>query len=333
MDIDAERKSLLRQYLLGILSEDELSRVEMQILSDKEFYDQVQAAEEELIDEYLNGELIRQDLIKFEQVFLATPEGNEQVELARMLRQYAADRTQPQAIKRAVDADKQLSVSAILLFLRAQFRQARLAFLFLLLIMMVAVVWLTIRVLRLQDEMGQLRASQTPSQSTIVEMEKEIVSLKTNIAQLAAELQQAQESKAVLEKEIAAMRINNGNRNLGPDSEQTALVAMTLKPGGARSNGLSNTIEITSHTKSVLLRLILSDNSYIRYNVVVESAEGRTIRTEQALAARSASGKHLRLTIPSEVLSAGDYLIKIFGLTNEGQAEGSDIFYFRILRK
>src|SRR6185436_20144513 len=91
MNVDEECGPMLRKYLLGMLSEDELGKVEARILADREFYDQVQAAEEELIDEYVNRELTNQDQSKFEQSFLSTPEGYEQVELARTLRVFALD--------------------------------------------------------------------------------------------------------------------------------------------------------------------------------------------------------------------------------------------------
>lgn len=332
MDIDTERRALLREYLLGGLSEDEVSQVETQMLADREFHYQVQAVEEELIDEYLNGELIRQDLVRFEDLFLSTPGGYEQVELARTLRQYAMDTTRAQAIKPAMTFEK-LPRWRVFSFPRQRFVQARIALL-VFFFLLASLVWLVTRVLHLQNEIDQLRAGRTQPDN-MVELQQEIHDLKASNEGLRAELRTEQERKALLEEEIAAIRANGKGkeRGSGPGVEESDLIAATLRPGGARGPDQRNTLEIKPDTKRVRLQLILSKARYKTYSAVVES-DSQTIWTARDLAVRrSAGGKNVQLTISTELLPAGDYLIKLNGITADGQSEESDIFYFRVMQK
>jgi cell division protein FtsB len=333
MNVDEECGPMLRKYLLGMLSEDELGKVEARILADREFYGQLLEAEEELIDEYLNGELTNQDQSKFEQSFLSTPEGYEQVELARTLSVYAQDAARIRTAETSTNDAKRWRIQTLGLFLQAKIPEARFALLVLLFFFVFVTTWLAIRVLRLQSEVGELRAASGTPQSVITELHQEISKLKDSNEHLAAELKLEQERKAVLEQQIAEARTNEdkvrtGNSN--SDNERLALVTAMLFPGGARGAGQRNIVKITPDTKQVRLRLALSGNSYKTYNAIVESADGRIVWKETAIRPRSSSAQ---FTIQAELLPAADYLIKLIGVADDGQAEDSDTYYFRVLRK
>ena len=82
---------VLRHYLLGILEDDVvLSRLEMRLLTNDEFADEVTAVEYGLIEEYLDGEMSMEDSSRFEQHFLAAPERKRQLSLTQNLWKYAA---------------------------------------------------------------------------------------------------------------------------------------------------------------------------------------------------------------------------------------------------
>src|SRR5688572_12952521 len=61
----------IRSYLLNQLSSSKQQAVELQLLSDETFADEVEIVEDELIDEYLKGELSRKERVSFEKYFLA----------------------------------------------------------------------------------------------------------------------------------------------------------------------------------------------------------------------------------------------------------------------
>ena len=82
---------LIRRYLLGRLSEDELDQLEERMMADNEFFDRVLLAEDEMIEDYVHDELSASDRGGFEASFLSTPEGRQQVAFAKALSKYVKD--------------------------------------------------------------------------------------------------------------------------------------------------------------------------------------------------------------------------------------------------
>lgn len=86
---------LIRRYLLGQLSEDELRRLEEKMMADNEFFNLVLVTEDEIIEEFVQGELPEIDRGVFEASFLSTQEGRQQISYAKALRKYVHDIPRP----------------------------------------------------------------------------------------------------------------------------------------------------------------------------------------------------------------------------------------------
>lgn len=69
-ELERERHSV-RRYLLNQLTTSEQQAVELKLLSDEAFADELEIVEDELIDEYLRGELSTKERASFEKYFLA----------------------------------------------------------------------------------------------------------------------------------------------------------------------------------------------------------------------------------------------------------------------
>jgi hypothetical protein len=65
----------VRGYLLGHLSEGEQEKLEERLITDEEFFDELEISKEELIEEYQAGELAQKDRQWFESHYLASPKG------------------------------------------------------------------------------------------------------------------------------------------------------------------------------------------------------------------------------------------------------------------
>jgi hypothetical protein len=63
-------QSSARRYLLNQLTDAEQKAVELELLSDDAFSEELEIVEDELIDEYLQGELSRKERKRFEEFFL-----------------------------------------------------------------------------------------------------------------------------------------------------------------------------------------------------------------------------------------------------------------------
>ena len=75
----------LQEYLLGQISEDQRQTMEQRLLTDDEFFEELEIAEDELIDAYLDGALAPTERQLFEQLFLASPERLRKLRFARAL--------------------------------------------------------------------------------------------------------------------------------------------------------------------------------------------------------------------------------------------------------
>jgi anti-sigma factor RsiW len=78
-------EELIARYLLGDLSEQELTAVEDRAFSDRSYLEEIQSVESDLIDEYVRGELSDSERQLFETRFLTSAERRNKIEFARAL--------------------------------------------------------------------------------------------------------------------------------------------------------------------------------------------------------------------------------------------------------
>jgi len=83
-----EEQKQPRQYLLGSLPPKNLAELEVRLLADKGFYEELLVAEDELIDEYLAEGLSRAERESFESHFLITPERQQKLRFSRAFSRY-----------------------------------------------------------------------------------------------------------------------------------------------------------------------------------------------------------------------------------------------------
>lgn len=81
---------MIKQYLLGMLSTEDQERIEERLITDKDFFEQVNIVEDELIDDYLDGVLLEMERERFRNYFLSTPQQRQRLESVKALRQYAS---------------------------------------------------------------------------------------------------------------------------------------------------------------------------------------------------------------------------------------------------
>ncbi|HKS40268.1 MAG TPA: tetratricopeptide repeat protein, partial [Blastocatellia bacterium] len=92
--IQESDEKIIRNHLLGNLTEEELSRAEQRLLADDDYFEMLTVIEEELIDDYVSGDLTGEDRKQFEAYFLSTPARREKLRFAQTLNEYAS-RTDP----------------------------------------------------------------------------------------------------------------------------------------------------------------------------------------------------------------------------------------------
>ncbi len=81
--------------MLGRLAQEEQQAIEQRLLTEDDFFEEVEVTEDELFDEYVADELTPVDRKQFERYFLSTPERRRDLKFAAGLRQYVAKKTVP----------------------------------------------------------------------------------------------------------------------------------------------------------------------------------------------------------------------------------------------
>jgi len=92
MSLVAEREAVIRQFLLGELADDRRTEVELSLLTDDEYFDEVILVEGDLIDELAFGGLSDEEKEKLHSHFLAPVERQEQLYIAKAIDQYVSER-------------------------------------------------------------------------------------------------------------------------------------------------------------------------------------------------------------------------------------------------
>lgn len=99
--IQESDEKIIREHLLGKLTEEELSLAEKRLLTDDDYFELLTIMEDELIDEYINDDLTDEDRKRFEAFFLYTPERREKLRFAQTLKEYVSQATTAEEIKPA----------------------------------------------------------------------------------------------------------------------------------------------------------------------------------------------------------------------------------------
>ena len=81
---------MIKEYLLGELTAEDSSKVEEQLLTDDDFYQELLIVEDELIDSYVSEKLLEAEVRGFESHFLTSPERYEKLRFARNLKKYVS---------------------------------------------------------------------------------------------------------------------------------------------------------------------------------------------------------------------------------------------------
>jgi hypothetical protein len=79
----------IKNYLLGLMSENDVEAIDLQILSDKDMEETLLEAENNLIEDYLDENLSNEEIKAFNENYLINDERRKRVEFVRLMRSYA----------------------------------------------------------------------------------------------------------------------------------------------------------------------------------------------------------------------------------------------------
>ncbi len=316
---DLENELPLKPYLLGELKPEDQQRLEQRLMIDTAVFEELQRAEDELIDDYLRGALSGRERERFETFFLLAPERLQKLSFAKTLKRYVADH--PTKESRWV-----AWWETWLAFWRSQNPVLRWSLATAILMIIAGGSWTSIRVSRLQKALEQAGAR---------DVRKQLMEMQTRNSELAAALQREQSQRGSLEQQVANLKTGEkpGHPSPLPSQLQPALLSFALTPGLLRDMGSSQKINISLGTSLVQLELNMVAEVYPRYRAVLQTVDGDEIWTLIWPKTESTGQGHpLRLILPAKLLTRGDYILKLSGMTTSGDFEDIGNYSFRVIQ-
>jgi hypothetical protein len=333
----AKTDSAEMRYLLGELSEDEKIRMEDAFFVDDAKFEALELAEDELIDAYVRNELTSEDRRQFTAKLLTSPRLVERVNFARILVDKADSIILPEAEASSQPAYSFSSPAAKpkTNWLRNFFTQQPawgIAMATCAVLIVVGSLVLVSGWLRVRKESAQLTAERAALQQQKEELDKRAGEQRSNIEQLNAELQREREQQAEDRKSIGQLQQAQESKEKPPGSVLTTIATVFLTPGSLRSGGGSKSrLIIGPETTAARVQLALEKNEYPAYSATIKTVNGATVHRQSQLRARTAgAGPVLLVSIPARLLSPGDYVVHLDGLTASGQVESVSDYSFRV---
>lgn len=116
-----------------------------------------------------------------------------------------------------------------------------------------------------------------------------------------------------------------------PTRDPGKVLAVTLTAGLSRSEGETKSLVIPADTGTVRLELLLTDHQYQGYEATLLDSEGRTLTTKN-LKPEPVNPPAVFFDVPANLLTRGDYRIKLNGTSANGNVESLPSYSLRTVR-
>jgi hypothetical protein len=328
MELSAEEVIIVRRYLLGEIAEQDRDLIEVRLLTDPQYFNQLVRVEEELTGQYVRCELSQHDREMFENHFMNAPARREDVAFATALYRYVSS----EAIGRPA-ASGPRAWTAFLTDLSPRWRMARNASLACAaLLLTVAVAWLLMETSRLHRRLADVGAERAESRRLEQEFKRRLDEQRSHSEDLARQLEISRSRLAQLDREIASL-----SKAAGSTQAEAGMVSLALFPGlgrDAADTAQTRTAILSPGARRLRLELVTDHPGPTRYRAEALTAEGDHVWSRDSLRERSTRiGKAVVITLPVALLTRNAYLVTLSGAADGGNYEKIGSYYFEIIRK
>jgi hypothetical protein len=301
---NSDKDRLITRYLLRDLSGEEQVRLEEEYFGDEDFFEQVLIAEDELIDGYVRGELSARERELFEKHFMLSEKVHQRLEFARLLNQstlLSAATTDSTRTRKPARVNWWQSSLA---FLRPQNSILRFA---------------PVALFFLFGALALFSVSRWRSEN------------RRTLAQQQQETNQPQgQQRGGTQGPPVSVPSNQNSKSPLP-------ATLLLVPGSVRGAGEAHTLSISRDADQALVQIVLEEDSYRLYRAEVRKVRGADVALwkDDALESQATDSglRAIGLRIPAKLLTAGDYKVRLGGVTDGRGIEALADYTFRVVRK
>ena len=271
--------ALLREFLLGKLTDEDRERIEGLFLTDSQTKERVLALEQDLVDDYLEDGLSQGDKERFVSRYAQTDEQRRKLRITGAIKDWAV---------REARAPHQ-AAPAVSIWSR---------------------LWTWLRF--------KPRFFIPIAVTTVVAAVFAIVWLNGRIEQ---------RKHLAIEQELAQLNSPASMRDVPPQ-----INPFDLRPVSVRSGQPQAELRIPVEIRFIELRLPwIQTERYSMYQAEVRRVDDREAFTISNLQAESNGLYTIRLRLPAQMLTRGDYQIKLTGVAADGSAKSSEEYSFVVI--
>jgi hypothetical protein len=300
MTSKTDQSALMTRYLLGEAKEDEQARLEEQFFADDEQYQQLNALEDELRYEYARGGLSAKQRRSFESRFMNSVEDRRKVDLAKtVLKKVHESHSAVAALAPKESTSWRESLTNFFTVKQLSFASAAL------LVVLSAGSLMMMRMLKLRDQVQQLQAQKTQIDQ---DAQRQLATGRRQMDQLSQELE------------------SERNRGKNPAKTSQGIVGFVLMPGLVRDADGMKRLVIPAGGGDVTLQLeVKRRGEFKSYRAELQNLDGAVLWS-QNLAQPS-------LAVPARLLTPGDYVVMLKGLSANDDLRDAGEFYFQIVAR
>ncbi len=312
---------LLRKYLYGDLSEQELDVLENGLFTDPELSDQLDLLENDLLDEYIRGEMDQRERQLIETEYLVNRTRRNRLEAARVLHEQLLDLPARSA---AFTPKEPIGIWSKL---AAAFWPQNLAFsggVAAFLLFGAIATWM---LLGTRDESLVQIDDPTETGNALVNAD---IAPGGEMPETGV-LQPVPEPGNKLQNSRPESGSSNGDKTNGEViPEPKRVFAFTLLP--AMRNSTRTAVNIPDRAENVRVTIVHDNQrAFARYRAVLTGSDGNVIR-QRDFRVNASPGAPLIFNVPASLLRSGTYEIELSGITKEGRSEAVKFYEFNVTR-
>jgi uncharacterized membrane protein YciS (DUF1049 family) len=329
MKDEADNEKLLTQYLLGSLPEERRLQVEGEFLSDDQRYERLLALENELFYDYAQNKLAPDEREQFEKRFLSSEQNRRRAVIASALAHKMSESASVEKAEQGIaDREPQHFWQSLKSYFVAQSAAMKVS-LAALAVVSLALIWIVIGVVRLQNEFNRFRAQRAVQEDRLQQQARQE---RVRADELSLKLERETGQNAMLRQELSKMQAQSGGQGESPPS----VISLILAPSIVRDQA-PGMKKLYLQQGAGLLKLLLKlkgEVEYKPYQAILLTAEGAERWSQDMLQAqRTGSGRSIELWLPTKILAPGDYELRLKGYASDGTLEETGDYYYLSVRR
>jgi hypothetical protein len=308
----------LIDYLLGNLPEEQTLRIEGEFLHDDQSYERLLALEDELFYDYAQNKLAPGEREQFEKRFLSSERNRERAMIASALSHMMFE---------AAPREEQHFWRHLKSYFVAQSVAMKVS-LATFAIVLPALIWLVVGIVKLRNEFNQFRAQRAIQED---QLRRQTQQERARADALNLNLKRQTDENAMLREELSKMQAQSGGQGQGLSS----VISLVLSPSIVREGPGMKKLYLPPGARLLKLRLKLKWKvEYKSYQATLLTIEGAELWSQDKVQAqRIGSSRSIFLSLPAKILAEGDYELKLKGYALDGTTEETRDYYSLSVRR